>query len=315
MGGRARGFLVVACGGLLLLLAGSLLLDREPPVALLELDARADRATASEAPAPDLGAMSAPATAGPRAVPARIEIAATEPRERPAPVATSDRIRQWVRDLRDDDVRGNAECAIRRLRQIGAAAIPELLPALDSDDAQQREFALRVLLDLQPPPTHRMLAGATGRLESGARYGYEPALAWLLDQGPAARGALLATFSGHDHRARLLSAYALARLGERAYADRVANLLVEHLRDNEFASDAMLAAQGLYHLGPPAAATLRAAWTSLDAQGRLLATRVLAHLETPTGTPPKRLPPIQQVSRVWRDPVLDFDYRRAASIR
>ena len=59
--------------------------------------------------------------------------------------ADPEQIDAWIRDLRDDDIRFNANEALAHLIAAGEAAAPALERALWSDDAQQRQFAARAL--------------------------------------------------------------------------------------------------------------------------------------------------------------------------
>jgi len=66
-----------------------------------------------------------------------------------------------VRDLRHDDIRGNAERAMSLLRQIGFAALPALHEALRSEDYQQRQLAAHLVRELDPEPPSADLLAAT----------------------------------------------------------------------------------------------------------------------------------------------------------
>ncbi len=202
---------------------------------------------------------------------------------------------ELVLQLRDDRIRWNAEsahCELAQRLQAQAAlgcrgpAARAVLAALDSPDRQQRDMAAALAMDflsearrsggIWPWPlaqVRRVQRVAVHHL-GGAQVwwpGYPVLRAWeFLSMDPAtAEPDLVATLDGDpDSEATFMAAVILGQAGFSAYTDRIAPILLPHLRDNLDRSDALLALPALYQLGPAVLPFLEAALPRADEQQR-----------------------------------------------
>lgn len=192
------------------------------------------------------------------------------PAEPDAPPTASE-LAALLDDLRDDDVRFNAQHAMWRLRALlqdevaRPAVTAALVDTLDATDLQQRYFAATALMDggVEDPPD-RLLAVAVdmmceGRVEGSPRGIYElrrciespqtKSIRFLTEHVDAARDRLLPLLERtHDEEARSLGAYVLATQGRAEDTDRLAPVLLARLRDNDQRGDAVMAMNALMGL-------------------------------------------------------------------
>jgi hypothetical protein len=212
-----------------------------------------------------------------------------------------------IDELRSDDVKWNASGAASRLRRLPEPPIRALRDALDSDDWQQRQYALNILWRLaEPHPllrrepvgeiTPRMLAVAVeglardehhaiggGRADVAMRNAAE-GFRRLIPHARAARPYLEKGLASRDSQQRLLSAMVLGYGGVSESAPRAARVLLPHLRDNRIQRDATFAVGALYGLGPAVRPSLLTAMAGADEQQSKLIRLVLLDLETPPRT-------------------------------
>jgi hypothetical protein len=209
--------------------------------------------------------------------------------------------------LRSDDVRGNASGAAYRIRRLSPPPIRALREALDSDDWQQRQYALNLLWNFAEPwsrqgrkpvgeVTPRMLEVAVeglardehhaiggGRADVAMRNAAD-GFRRLIPHARAARPYLEKGLASRDTQQRLLCALVLGYGGVGESAPRAARVLLPHLRDNEIQRDATFAVGALYGLGASVRPSLLTALASADEQQSKLIRLVLLDLERPPKT-------------------------------
>ncbi len=220
----------------------------------------------------------------------RVSRPAPARRETPAEPAT---VATLIRDLADDDERENATRAVALLLRMGRAAIPALDAALGSRDAQQRHFAAEILRRIEGDrPSSRLLEVTVEGLrdddvpdDRGARpyiYNAMAGVDYLSRHIDAAAAPLLRALWSRDGQQRFLAAYVIARTARRWDVDRVTELLIEHLQNNNVRHDASLSCEALFRLGPPALPHLRRYLLSRDAQQRRLVAKLIDDIESAT---------------------------------
>ena len=85
------------------------------------------------------------------------------------------------------------------------------------------------------------------------------------------------------------------------------------MNDNQIGGDALMAAHGLFRLGPEVTLLLEAHWSQLDEQGRRLARLIQQDVATPPRNEIERRVRGRRakVSSVYLDPVFDYDITRS----
>jgi len=232
-----------------------------------------------------------------------------------------------VEDLRDDGVRWNGTHAMRRLLSLPPGRVPELERALTSADAQQRGYAAAVLrlrhLEHGGEPCAELLTMSVAALRRDSvdrniwgTLGMSPRVAsvrFLSGYADRARDELLRAIDSPDEQQRFFAAWLLAQAGIRDRAARCAFVLVEHLRDNDIEGDAMVAANGLFRLGPAALPVMALARRHADEQMR----RLLDLIELDLRSPPTRdehfraRQGMHGVTSLYHDPAIQFDVHRS----
>ncbi|RMH04193.1 MAG: hypothetical protein D6702_03675 [Planctomycetota bacterium] len=219
---------------------------------------------------------------------------------------------ELIDQLRDDDRRWNAESAVDELRhrlaaeaELGASGptARALLSVLDSTDRQQRDMAAALAMEhltelrrrtgIWPWPlaqVRRLQRIAVEHLGGAWTWwpGYAVGRAWeFLSLDPAtAEADLVEALDGSPGDERTFMAAAiLGRAGFSAYVDRIAPILIPHLRDNQDRSDGILALPALYRLGPAVLPWLEAALPGADEQQRKCIELLRLDLESPPRTP------------------------------
>ncbi|MEZ5976979.1 MAG: hypothetical protein R3F34_02010 [Planctomycetota bacterium] len=206
-----------------------------------------------------------------------VDAAPPEPEAVDGPADPDATLAELVAALRHDDTPWNARVAAYELRRRGRAALPALYPALDSDDAQQRCYVARVLVDLGEPVTDAILAIAAENLVGGVDL--EDRVEWaarlLDDHDASAQPHLAACLVSSDPQQRFLASYLAARSGRPALRDAAVEILIEHLGDNDVRWDAELAREALTQLSYLALPRVTsAARTTSDAQARRYLERI-----------------------------------------
>lgn len=153
----------------------------------------------------------------------------------------------FIRDLRDDDVNGNALRAIDWLERLGDQAVPALKRALNSDDWQQRQLAADVLRRNRDylPCNDLLRVTVEGLRDDDLPYGPPRPSAphgtrtyirnafvgvFYLAQHPHDSEPFLATaLHSDDDQQRLLAAAAAGMGGCHALMDDAAPILIRHL--------------------------------------------------------------------------------------
>lgn len=167
-----------------------------------------------------------------------------------------------IRDLRDDDIRGNAHRAVRELYPMVCQIIPFLEDALYFDDYQGRQLAAQLLRSNceEYVPSDRMLEVTMDLL---SQHEYNASEYWSLfaagsafsylrarpELAPRVRYRLAQNLNSDDGQERFLSAALLAGYGESGLARDLVRLLAPHLMDNDIPTDGGVAAHSLYQLG------------------------------------------------------------------
>lgn len=248
--------------------------------------------------------------------------APSEDRDPGEPSLAMPDVEHCIEDLRDDNIRGNATTALRRLRQLDRSMIPVLERALTSPDVQQRHLVAEVLYGLDAPASRLLVEVAVQALghdvsrvivATGLASPAASATRYLADHTAAALAELRFGLGSADPQQRFLCAFLLAQGGHALDADVVCRELIEHLADNHIQGDALMATHGLYRLGERGQTSARAWRPYVDEQARALLDLIDLDLRTPPrdrrelahrGT-------LQRVTSVYHDPALQFDIKRS----
>lgn len=216
-----------------------------------------------------------------------------------------------VRDLRHDDVRGNAKLARELLDRYGVAAFPALREALRSDDHQQRHLALQALWAMDAEPTSQTLCVTVEALRDDlwmGRYAVDnagSAVRYLLRNPGTSDEFLRQAMRGDDPQQRLLAA-AVAGFTQRLdLSDEAVPILVSHLRENLITGDALYALVALHRFGASIRSLLETALESeQDGQGRRSLAFVMFHLLPEEERANLTAPPTPELTRALPNPLL-----------
>lgn len=204
----------------------------------------------------------------------------------------ADAARRLVRDLRNDDIPGNAHRAQYKLMELGCDAVPFLEEALYDGDYQGRQLAASVLRYVCPDyvASDRLLDIS---LELLNRTNYDDGQYWSLfspseaffflqdtSRYPRVRSRILSNLQSREPQERLLSALLAAERGETAYAETLVRILAPHLADNDLKSDAAAASRALQSLGPSVLPFLERYRNAPDAQQAELADLIIRAIQT-----------------------------------
>jgi len=200
-------------------------------------------------------------------------------------------IKKLVRDLRDDDIRFNAQHAYWDLMELGCLAVPHLEDALYDEDFQGRHTAANLLRNLCPEhsASDRLIEVTLELLAGDFEQEPEqfdliwPAMAYeFLNQSniyTRARSRILANVNSANRRVRLYSSMLAGNHRETAYVGTLVRTLVPHLADNDMRNDAAASAYALHQLGPAALAHLQPYRFSADRQQAELVNLIMTSLE------------------------------------
>lgn len=205
--------------------------------------------------------------------------------------ATAAAIQKLIRDLRNDDIPGNARKAISELSQLGSKAVPFLEEALHDEDFQCRQVAADLLRNIDPEyQASDLLIEVTFELLDTDDLDYNMkylltawrAVAFLEGSNmyPRVRGRILQNLYSNDSWTRLYSALMAARQGETEMAETLVRIMVPHLADNDLDNDASACTYAIHHLGPVVLPYLRPYRESTDVQQAELVNLIYASLET-----------------------------------
>ncbi|MCC7015095.1 MAG: hypothetical protein IT454_21220 [Planctomycetes bacterium] len=202
---------------------------------------------------------------------------------------------RWIEDLRDDDVRWNAQQAVDELQR-APSEVEELLGAcLDARDRQQRKLAALVLArrgsTVRAPRLAECLVEDLaedefpwGCAREAERCTYTPlwnascAAQWLAEHPEWSRAALEAAADSGSVQQQLAVSALLALDAGSSSSDRACVRMIAHLADNDVSQDAALAFDVLATVGPRALPFVERAWPGSDAQQRELLRRLFAEL-------------------------------------
>ncbi|GAB4549069.1 MAG: hypothetical protein Tsb0013_10070 [Phycisphaerales bacterium] len=219
-----------------------------------------------------------------------------------------------IEDLRDDDVRWNADRAMDALVRMRPAPVAALEAVLDSEDWQQRQLACQVLWRLYDgryypsreagaPPENpngvelsdRLLEVSVEALRDD-EMPYGPRgnamlhnAKWcyfrLVTHAERAKAHLRRGLSSDDPQQRLLCALALGNGGVSECVDEVLPILLPHLEDNDIEKDACWCVRAIYRMGDAAlVALVRAREVATDRQQRDLLELLILNLSGPPET-------------------------------
>ncbi len=214
-------------------------------------------------------------------------------------------IASYIDDLRDDNIRYNAENAISILCKVGIPATPKLEAALHARDYQQRQLAAHVLRDIHEQckgvgysPSDALLRITAEGLNSDT-IPYEPSrigegsyhhytgianaregIEFFSAIGPRAAPYLLIAMQRGDEQAKLLAAGVAARNNFHDLLPIAAPILITHLKDNNTYGDARFSTSALLGFGPDVLPYLDQAAASSDSQSRKTAAMIALDLIT-----------------------------------
>lgn len=307
--------------GVGLAVSTTFLLARPAADVPLQVDAAQPAAAPATPPAPATAATVASDVAAEVAAGdgARTEVAIDGVAADAEATAADADIERWLRDLRDDDIRGNALAALRELAGLGTLAAPHLERALASPDRQQRQLAALLLRQLpaRGTPSAALLRTSVEALRRDVCASLwstivhpvaTSAAPWLADHAVAARPALRDGITSGDDQQRFLCAYLLAAGGHDDDRAIVVRELVTHLEDNRIAGDAVMAAHALYRLGSAAMPHALAWRPYVDEQARALLDLVADDLRAPPRTHSELTAhkQRQRVTDLYHDPALEY---------
>ncbi|MFB3788775.1 MAG: hypothetical protein ACE15F_20645 [bacterium] len=207
-----------------------------------------------------------------------------------------------VEHLHADGIRGNAVAAMNEIwnrRPEGITAALEA--ALGSPDWQQRQMAAEILRGIETfAPTNRLLEVTVEGLRDDAlpfdengfgvfAFNAFSGTRYLLKHPKEGTDILVKALESDDSQQRFLSAYVLGATGRGGAIQRITEILLPHLQDDEVWGNACMAVDALYHLGLEVMPFLEPYRDLLDEQPRQAARLVRMDLENPPRTKEERL--------------------------
>ncbi len=194
-----------------------------------------------------------------------------------------------VQELRDDDVRWNAERAVDMLDTLWPASREALETELGAGDTQSRILAARILRNRCETPSDDLLWACVQDLrdDRGDVRWYlslrnaGDASNYLIRFAPRAKPLLREAMQSEDRQQRLLAAAIAGYSGLTELVDPAAAILIEHLRDNKITGDASIAAPAIFRFGLDVLPHLEPHTTSEDVQLRESALAIIERLTYP----------------------------------
>lgn len=202
----------------------------------------------------------------------------------------------------DDDERWNATRMLWRIRTASrraddvwvASLYPALELALDSNDWQRRQFAAAALRSFPHySPSRRMLEVLVEGLRDDdlprSNDSWTPiqnaaaGTTYLLRHAGLASDSLVDGLESNDAQQQFLCAYVLGMTGNPRGLPGAAEILVDHLRDNDIGGDAVWATAALYRFGARVMPILDAT-RPVDHQQRRAIALIMADLIDPPRT-------------------------------
>ncbi|HMP90159.1 MAG TPA: hypothetical protein PJ991_08150 [Kiritimatiellia bacterium] len=202
------------------------------------------------------------------------------------------RIRNWVSDLRDDDIEYNAGNALYHLSMAGCDAVNPLEQALYDQDLQLRYTSAKLLWTICTNYvfSDRLLdvtidlmsvqEDVRGMFTLASPF---QAYYWIRDMPEVyerARNRLVHNLNSGNPQEKLLSALLLAEYGEKQLAYSLVRVLAPHLADNDLKGDGALATYALARLGSVAVPHLKPYRDSKDVQQSELADLIIRTIES-----------------------------------
>ncbi len=187
-----------------------------------------------------------------------------------------------VHDLRADTHRFNSLRAMEMLAMMGAEVEPAIRAAIESDDAQQRQFAAALMRRFREPPSEALLRVTAEGLHDDGISDWSAELAnfgrsveWLIEHAERARPYLVEALRSEDAQARLGAALALGFGGVTEEAEAVVDAMLPHIEDNDIAGDALIAVASMFRMGEDAIPALERASASDTLERRRIVCRLL----------------------------------------
>ncbi|MFK7959668.1 MAG: hypothetical protein AB8G96_04015 [Phycisphaerales bacterium] len=194
-----------------------------------------------------------------------------------------------VADLRDDDIPWNSYPAQRLLDDLWPASRTALEYELEIGDLQSRILAARVLRHHVKTPSDALLRACVQDLRNdrGLVTGQATDLnmryaAWyLMEWANEAEPHLVAALGSDDMQQRLIAAGIAGFANFGHCNDAVAEVLIDHLQDNDIREDARLAIPALHSMGESILPMLRRHVDHGDDQSRAILLALIERIEHP----------------------------------
>ncbi len=218
-------------------------------------------------------------------------------------------------ELCDDDVKWNADRAMDTLSTLWPHSQPALERILTEGDAQARILAGGMLRWRCSEPSQALLDACIEDLRDDRSevsyyigiHNASSASRYLITWAYEAKPQLQRGMTGDDPQQRLLSAAIVGHANMVSLTHEAAPILIEHLRDNNVAGDAKVAAPALYRLGPAVIPWLRDHTDSDDEQLRLCALAIIERLERPDEPAWKMTNNLPRITTTVSDPLQHLD--------
>lgn len=215
-----------------------------------------------------------------------------------------------ARDLRDDDLKGNAERAEDLLGALWPDSQAALERCLSDSDRQARLIAASLLRDLvSAEPSDALLRACVEDLSDD-----EPLVLWwslhnaqsaagFLSQYPSRAAPLLRpALHSDNYQQRLLAAAVAGFASIRSLVDDAAPILIEQLRDDDISGNAKIAAPALVRFGPAVLPYLERVFDSEDSQQRGLVRAIAERVANPSESAAGK-PEIPRITSLTLDPL------------
>lgn len=219
--------------------------------------------------------------------------------------------RKLVHDLRDDDIRWNADRAADMLPTLWPTARTALEAALDDDDRQARIIAAALLRSACPnDPSDALLAACIDDLRNDAQQidfwtlrNAREAAEYLCGFPRRTEALLRTALHSDDAQQRLLAAAVAGFSGLDSLVDEAAPLLVVHLGGDDIQGNAKLAVGALFRFGPRVTPYLVPSMLSRDPQASGLARAIMIRLQQ-TDLERRTPLPMPRITDMTRDAVM-----------
>ncbi|MBN2327791.1 MAG: hypothetical protein JXR73_11615 [Candidatus Omnitrophica bacterium] len=205
---------------------------------------------------------------------------------------------ELIVDLHDDDIRFNAIHAWQELIfRRGPEKTAPLEKALDSKDWQQRQIAADILRHIDGyQPTDRLIEATVEGLRDDKLPGWfsgegqillynaTEGMRYLLLHPTLGAKPLEKALNSDEKQQRFLAAFVLGATGRSAQIEKMAQILIPHLKHDDTRLNACMAAHALYKSGEAVIPFLSAYRDSPDEQQRAAVRLILMDLKSPPKT-------------------------------